>query len=272
MTTPRQTILITGGASGIGRHLSGECLRRGWQVIACDRDAEGLARTFSGVDGAAERLLPAVLDVAVEADWQRVVAEATARFGRIDVLLNCAGIMQPGFVLDAEVASLRRMLDVNVTGQILGAQQVGRQMVKQGGGHIVQIASLAALGPVRGVAYYAASKAAVRSAMLALGMELEGSGVAVTIMCPDLVKTAMFDLQLKYPKESAVVFSGASPLEVGDISDALFHDVLPNRPLEVYLPANRGLTARLGGIFPALSRYMQRRLAAKGEAAILQRR
>jgi 3-oxoacyl-[acyl-carrier protein] reductase len=96
-----------------------------------------------------------------------------------------------------------------------------------------------------------------------LAEELKGSGVAVTVVCPDAIETPMLKLQEDF-EEAALTFSGRAPLTVEDISDAVFDRILKDRPVEVSLPAARAFQARLAGAFPVLSRIMTRRLRARG--------
>lgn len=237
--------LVTGAASGIGRHLVHMLISRGESVVATDINE--LAFELG-----AERLLTLRHDVTLSQDWERVVREGVSRFGRIDVALNVAGYLKPGWAHEMAATEVHRHFDVNVKGVIFGTQTVSRQMITQGSGHIINIASLAALMPIKGLALYSASKYAVRSFSLAVAQELAPHNVAVSVICPDAVRTPMLDLQKTYP-QAAVTFSGSRILTVDDIAKVIFNEVLPHRPLEVFIPRWRGWLGRFGDLFPRLS-------------------
>jgi 3-oxoacyl-[acyl-carrier protein] reductase len=135
-------------------------------------------------------------------------------------------------------------------------------MVEKGQGHIVNIASMAALATSAGLSLYSASKFAVRSYTLGLAMELRDKGVSVTVMCPDAIDTPMLEKQ-EQCEEGAMTFSGVT-LTLADIEHSLFDTVLTKKPLEVCLPASRGWQAKLGNLFPPLMLKLASRMNAKG--------
>lgn len=180
--------LVTGAASGIGLALSEALLERGARVILADRDAPALQRLSLGPDA---RTL--VLDVCDPMAVERAVDDACATHGRLDFMLNNAGVGQAGEVRDLQIDHWRRLLDVNLMGVIHGTHAAYRAMLRQGSGHIVNIASMAALLPCPGLAPYAASKAAVVSLSRALRGEALALGVRVSVVCPGYVRTSIFD-------------------------------------------------------------------------------
>src|SRR5205823_4569252 len=110
-------------------------------------------------------------------------------------------------------------------------------------GHIINIASMAALAPIPGISLYSASKYAVRGFSLAAAQELRAHGVYVTVVCPDAVQTPMLDAQLAHD-EAAATFSGPRLLTVEEVGRAIIGQGLARRPLEIYLPPSRGWLAR----------------------------
>lgn len=244
-----QIMLLTGCASGIGRHLAGALSRHGHRVLATDVDEEGLARAASA--WSRERVHMHRLDVRREEDWEAAFDAAERAFGAVDVLMNVAGFLQPAYVPEIGARDVALTLDVNVKGVILGTRAAAKRMLLRGSGHIVNIGSLAGLSPVPGLSVYSASKFAVRGFTLSAAMELGPKGVAVTLVMPDAVDTPMLDKQVPY-EEAAMTFSGSRPLTVEDIERAVIDVVLPKRPLEVALPLARGLLARLATAAPAI--------------------
>lgn len=250
-----RTYLVTGCASGIGRRVAGELLGRGARVAATDLDIRRL-REIAQADGWPEdRTLVRRLDVRDADEWEQALDAAEDRLGVVSVLLNIAGFLRPGWVREVEVDDVDRHFDVNTKGVVFGTRAAARRMADRGEGHIVNMASLAALAPVPGLSLYSASKFAVRAFSIAAAHELRESGVAVTVLCPDAVQTPMLDLQRGRP-EAELTFSG-QVLTVDDVCAAILDDILVRRPLEVVLPRSRGVLARTADLFPESARRVE---------------
>jgi 3-oxoacyl-[acyl-carrier protein] reductase len=148
---------------------------------------------------------------------------------------------------------------------------VGRWMKKQHSGHIINISSLAGLAPVSGLSLYTASKFAIRGFSLSVAAELKQHGVWVTVICPDLVNTPMLDLQLEYPEEAKLTFSGPSQvLQPEDVVKVI--EQVMNRPrAQVCIPEARGLLAKIAGAWPAVGEWFRKSLEKKGEKELKKR-
>ncbi len=168
--------------------------------------------------------------------------------------LNVAGYIRPGRAQNVEVEDVDRHFDINVKGVVFGTRAAARVMIEQGGGHIINIASLASLAPVPGISLYSASKYAVRAFSLAAAEDLLRHNIAVTVVCPDAVATPMLDKQLSY-SEAALTFTGRV-LTVEDLSQLILGRVLKKRPLLVALPRWRGWLARIGDLSPRMARSL----------------
>ncbi len=247
--------LITGCASGIGRHLADAALGRGHRVLATDIDLGALIDHAAEASWPKERARAEKLDVTDPHGWERMVEIAESEWGALDVALNVAGYIRPARAAEVTVEDVDRHFDVNVKGVIFGTRAAARRMVENRSGHIVNIASLASLAPIPGISLYSASKYAVRAFSLAAAEELRPHGVAVTTVCPDAVATPMLDLQLDYP-EAALSFTAPRVLTVEDLSKAIFGRVLERRPLIVTLPRWRGWLARLADLSPRSARLL----------------
>lgn len=256
----RPQSLVTGAASGIGAALTERLARRGHCVLALDVDADALHERYAGDDA----VVTGVLDVRDAAAWDRTIDAVTSQAGRLDFCFNVAGVVRPGWVPSIAADDVDLVIDVNLKGVIHGTRAAARAMAHQGHGHIVNVASLAALAPVPGMALYVASKYGVRGFSLAAGHELRELGVFVTTVCPDAVDTPMLDLQVDNPA-AAMTFSGAAhPLTVDDVVDAIVGRVMTSRPLEIALPLHRGLLARAGDLAPGVAARVDPLLRRRG--------
>lgn len=242
-------MVLTGCASGIGRHLTGALARDGHRLIATDLDEAALAAAAASEGWSAERVRCQKLDVRSETEWEAVMSAAESELGGLDVLFNIAGFLSAAYVTDFTQRDLDLHFDVNAKGTMLGTRAAARRMVAAGSGHIVNIGSLASLVPVPGLSLYSASKFAVRGFTLAAATELRSRGVAVTLVMPDAVATPMLEKQVD-KEEAALTFSGSKALTVEDIARLILDRVLPDRPLEVTIPQGRGLLARLANSAP----------------------
>jgi len=256
--------VLTGAASGIGRHLTGALARAGYRLVATDLEAGRLREAAREDRWPEEAVRARPLDVRDPAAFRETIAFARETFGRFDLLFNVAGYLRPGYAHEAAEAEIDRHLDVNVKGVIHGTRAAAAVMVPQRAGHVVNIASMAGHVPVKGLGLYSTSKFAVRGFSLVAAHELRPHGVFVTAVCPDAVQTPMVDLQVAYP-EAAISFSSPRMLTVEDVAQVILGEVLTRRPLEVLIPKGRGLLARLVSVWPELGLRLAPRFAAQGE-------
>jgi 3-oxoacyl-[acyl-carrier protein] reductase len=242
--------LVTGCASGIGRHLAGALARRGHRAVATDVNLAGLEAAAKADGWPEAQVARRGLDVRDAAAWDGAVAHALATFGRLDVLLNVAGYLKPGYSYELDPAEIDRHFDVNAKGVAQGVRAAGRHFVAQKRGHIINVGSLASMAPVPGLCLYSGSKFAVRGFTLAAAQELAPHGVKVTLVMPDAVQTPMLELQVNYD-EAAMTFSGPRPLTVEELERAILDVALVKAPLELPVPFGRGAMARLSTFLPA---------------------
>jgi NADP-dependent 3-hydroxy acid dehydrogenase YdfG len=239
--------IVTGAAGGIGQAVARWLAAEGARVVLTGRDEDGLRGVELG-----PRLAPAavhLLDVRDEGQWDRVVAAVLAELGRIDVLVSNAGIVDPGPHESLSAGRLRTVVDTNLMGAMLGARAVLPAMKAQGGGAIVQVASLGGLVPMPFEASYAATKAAVRQFALSLRAEVAGSGVRVSVVSPDSVDTPQLLEELACD-EASLSFA-SEPLSPDEVARAVVRAVRGGAP-EIVVPAAGGLAARVAAAFPRL--------------------
>lgn len=259
MSSP-ETFLITGCASGIGRHLAETFVSQGRRVLLTDVAADRLEEVHKHLDSSRAAMLP--LDVRDAGQWEAAVRLAVEKWGTLDAVLNVAGYLRVGELLDLPEAEVHRHLDINSKGVILGTLAAARQMQRQGGGRIVNIASLAGIAPVPGLALYSASKFAVRGFSLSAALEFRPHGITVTVICPDAVQTPMLDIQ-KDREEAALTFTGGRILTVADIADAV-ELAFRKGPMEIVVPRRRGWLAKLTSAVPGITGALVERLKKRG--------
>lgn len=262
MAQPR-VVMLTGAAGGIGSALAAEIVRRGDQLLATDIELDALRAGAEAGGWLTSLVRLRALDVRDPGAWQQAVQEAVDTWGRLDVMLNVAGYIHPGWIHEVAPEEIDRHLDINTKGVIHGTQAAARVMVPRGSGAIVNIASMAALAPIPGISLYSASKFAVRAFTLAVAEELRPLGVQVSVVCPDAVQTAMLDKQVDFP-EAALTFSGSRALTAAEVVTAVLDRALDRGHLEVIVPRHRGWLAKFSNLWPALAQRLLPGLSKKG--------
>jgi NAD(P)-dependent dehydrogenase (short-subunit alcohol dehydrogenase family) len=185
--------VVTGGASGIGRALCEELGRRGAVVMVTDLQDEGARAVAAGITGAGGRASGAALDVRDAAAFERLLDETIAAHGSLDYLFNNAGLAAAGEAQKIPLDMWRKVMDVNLWGVIHGATAAYSRMVRQGSGHIINVASLAGIGGMALGSPYATSKFGVVGLSLTLRAEGADLGVKVSTVCPAYIQTRIFE-------------------------------------------------------------------------------
>jgi 3alpha(or 20beta)-hydroxysteroid dehydrogenase len=181
--------LITGGARGMGKSHVRHFVAEGARVVLGDvRDEQGAA-VANGLGPDACRYVHH--DVTSESDWAEAVASAVAAFGRLDVLVNNAGILQHAPIAEMPLADFRRVLEVNLVGCWLGIKHAIAPMTAAGGGSIINISSIEGFAGAAGLSGYSASKFGVRGLTRTAAQELGRHGIRVNSVHPGGVMTSM---------------------------------------------------------------------------------
>lgn len=254
--------VVTGAASGLGRAISEELGRRGARVVATDLDEAGARATADAIVAAGGRASAAALDVRDAAAFERLLDETLASHGRLDYLFNNAGLAAAGEAQNLPLAHWRKVLDVNLNGVIHGATVAYNRMVRQGSGHIINIASLAGISGMALSAPYATSKFAVVG--LSLTMRAEGAdlGVRVSAVCPAFIQTRIFDSGTYAGTDRQGILS-VTPfkfMDAGDAARAVLRGVERNRAVIVF-PFYARLLWWLTRIHPAIAVAINRKTA-----------
>jgi 2-deoxy-D-gluconate 3-dehydrogenase len=190
-----RTAVVTGASRGLGRSMAIGLAKAGADVVVTD--ILDTSKTVSEIKKLNRESFGLKVDVSNKSDIEAMVKKIRDKFGNIDILVNNAGILRTG---DAEVIDKDdwdKVLQVNLTGQFLCAQAVGREMIKQKTGSIINIASIAGLGGYASSVPYSASKAGVILMTKTLAVEWGKHNVRVNTICPGVFATDMTDSYLK---------------------------------------------------------------------------
>lgn len=194
------TVLVTGASSGIGRATALAFAAAGADVVLVARGAEALAKVADPIRSAGGRALAVRADVTDPAAVRSCFRRAVKRFGKVDVVVNNAGLLIPSSVATLDPVDLQRMLDVNLFGALHVMQAAVRQMRRQAdGGHIVNVGSLAGRRGYSPIGAYSASKFALVGLTEALRTELVGENVRVSLVLPGVVDTPMAEAAATHP-------------------------------------------------------------------------
>lgn len=188
----KKIVLVTGAGAGIGRALCLDLASRGAFVAATGRNPENVDETALLIRKAGGSAMATALDVSDEMAVDRAVTDVARRFGRLDYMVNNAGISIAGECLDLSVSQFKEVFAVNFFGVLYGTLSAYRLMAAQGHGHIVNISSLAGLLPFPVKAPYTASKHAVVGLSTTIRAEGAKLGVKVSVACPGLVDTEIW--------------------------------------------------------------------------------
>ncbi len=200
-----KVVVVTGAASGIGREIALAFARRGAHLAINDVDGEGLQRIQQELEGRGCLVLAEMVDVSRAGEVERFCINVYDRFGRVDVLVNNAGVAIGGPMQYIPLEGWQRIVGVNLWGVIHGCHYFYPRMIAQGGeGNIVNIASSAAYAPSPGLAAYACTKHGVMGLSETMRIEAPRYGINVSTVCPGLVNTPIYS-RIEYSDASGRV-------------------------------------------------------------------
>ena len=207
-----KTAVISGGAEGIGLSIAKALGEQKMNIVLTDINEKNLQKASLELETIGVPVLPLVLDVAKEDQWQEVAEKAIARFGKIHMVVNNAGVGgESGSIENQNARGWQWALDVNLMGVVFGAKVIVPLIKQHGeGGWIVNVASMAGMGGTPYGGAYTATKAAVVAVSESWAGELESEGINVSVLCPAFVQTRIYDSernrqsQYKSDKKSSI--------------------------------------------------------------------
>ncbi|MFQ5810655.1 MAG: SDR family NAD(P)-dependent oxidoreductase [Armatimonadota bacterium] len=197
MKLRERSVIVTGASSGIGRETAREFARAGSNVVLASRNQGALEELAGELAGLPGRRLVVPTDVREQQAVNAMVERTAEEFGRVDVLVNNAGVGLSASIAEGELENMRYVLDVNLFGVIYGVRAVVPHMKEQGSGTIINISSVAGRIAVPYEGIYCASKAALNALSDALRLELEEYGIKVISIYPGLTVTAFRENLIK---------------------------------------------------------------------------
>jgi NAD(P)-dependent dehydrogenase (short-subunit alcohol dehydrogenase family) len=250
--------IVTGGGMGLGEALCEELGRRGATVVVADLNRDAAAQVAERLEHGGVSARAVHVDVADHADVAQLIDDTVAEYGRLDYMINNAGIAIGGDSRDLSIEQWRRVLDVDLLGVVYGTVYAYQVMTRQGHGHIVNISSLSGLIPQPGNTAYCTSKHGIVGLSLSLRFEGADLGLKVSAVCPGDMKTKIYDnmVVMNMPREEVATFSRRThylmpQMSARDAARAILRGVARNQALIVF-PTAVQLIWRLYRWLPSL--------------------
>ncbi|MEH6467114.1 MAG: SDR family oxidoreductase [Pseudomonadales bacterium] len=206
-----KTVIVTGGAAGIGRGLCELLAHNKAIVYAADVNEEGL----KNLTAADESITPVILNVSQQQDFQQAIDLVLADHGRLDIIINNAGIALAGDFNDTSIAEMEKIVNINLWSVFYGTKLAYAQMIKQGHGHIVNVSSSGGAMPVPNQTMYSGIKHAVLGFSHSLREEAANYGVKVSTVLPGMVQSDLWDTAVNikdYDMKKNMESTGLKPI------------------------------------------------------------
>ncbi len=253
--------IITGGGSGIGKALCETLGQQGAIVIATDVMFSSVKKVVSEINQNGGQAIARLLNVSDSMAFQKLIEDIISQHGRLDFLFNNAGITLLGEVYDMTLEHWHQIINVNFMGVVHGVSSTYPVMVKQGFGHIVNIASTAGLVGYPSATAYASTKSAVIGLSTSLRSEGKHLGVNVSVVCPGYVNTNIFNTGTILNADMKAVLDRAplKAVEPKQIVQAILRGVIKNKEL-ILFPFSAKLLWWLSRIHPGLLNPIRNKL------------
>ena len=247
-----KVIIITGASSGIGKALAFECSKRGGKLVLCSRNETKLMEVGEALKKDNADLLLVKADVSIESDCQMLIEKTTEKFGKIDILINNAGLSMRALFEDVDLNVMHRLMDTNFWGTICCSKYALPYLIKSKGS-LVGISSVAGFKGLPGRSGYTASKAAMQGFLDVVRMENLKKGLHVLLACPGFTASNIRKVALS--KDGSA--QGETPLDESKLMTAeevasRICDAIDKRKRTLILTTQGRLTVLLNKFFPSM--------------------
>ena len=253
------TVIITGASAGVGAATARLFADAGANLMLVARGKRNLEAIAEELRDKTHVEIRA-MDVADPEACATLIKKANFEFGRVDVLVNNAGMHARGSFLDKSPADLAAMVDVNLRAPMLLTRLALPYMMENGSGAVINVGSLAGRTPVPGSAAYAATKAGLRSLTYSLADELAGSGVKLAVVSPGPIDTGFIMSEI----DNVTDLTFSQPMSTAEEVAQAILDLCGNTRTEQSMPPVSGVLTTMTYLFPWLGRAMRPLLARKG--------
>ncbi|MBE0571073.1 MAG: SDR family oxidoreductase [Ignavibacteriaceae bacterium] len=230
-----KVIIVTGGSGGIGSAIVNKLSHYGASVVS-------VYNKNHPDDQSDENIIHVKANLTKSEDWDRLLAFALNKYGKIDILINSAGRLDPGNFLSLQEDQLIKMIDINFTSVLTGIQKTLMIMKKQGFGHIINIGSLGGIVPMPYSAVYSATKFALRGFTFSLAEELNGTGINISLINPGSVNTKLLDFEAR-DNDTAISFV-SKPISPITVANAVLK-VIHEPRVELIIPRSQSIPSKL---------------------------
>ncbi len=241
-----QVVIVTGATAGIGRETAVLLTKAGASVMATGRREQRLAELAAACSGYPGTIKTMAGDIGEEAFAHALVAETVAVFGKLDVLVNNAGVGHNSTLAEMPMPDMKRIFDTNVFGLMAATQAAVVQMKHQGNGRLINVSSIVGQSPLPNSGAYCASKTAVNFLSRTLRMELRPHNIKVTIVYPGLTDTEFADAKLGRQGRNRFGLRGVPAERVGR---AIVRGIENGNP-EIYITPTDWLLTHINRLFP----------------------
>jgi short-subunit dehydrogenase len=259
-----KVVIVTGGSGGIGGAIVNKLSNCGANVVSTYCQNLPIESSYANVFWIQANLTKSE-------DMDELFAFTLNKFGQVDVLLNCTGVLEPGEFSLLEINQLQKMIDLNFTSTLMLTQKVLAIMKKQNHGLIINIGSLGGIVPMPYSSVYSATKFALRGFSFSLAEELKGTGVNLSLITPGSVITKMLDYEAQNDKSSISFVS--KPISSLKVADAVLK-LIQKPKVELIIPRSQSIPSRLLVFSPkvfSIAYKLLQRLGLSGKRKYLNR-
>ena len=237
-----KVVVVTGGSGGIGSSIVNKLSHHGAKVISV------YYKNYPD-DRLLENVFCMKANLEKPEDWERMLSFTFHKFGRIDVIINSAGVLAPGNFLSVTEDQIKKMIEINFSSVLIGIHKTLALMKNQGFGHIINIGSLGGVVPMPYSSVYSATKFALRGFSFALAEELKGTGIRLSLITPGSIVTKMLDVEAM-DNDTAISFV-SKPINPAEVANAVLK-VIRKPKIELIIPRSQSIPAKLYTLSPMI--------------------